>query len=603
MIVDIIPTKKMPKNLSILSYQVSSNFKKLNIGQLVNIPLKNSNIIGVINSIYKYKYFPYPLKNINSIVHLKPIFTINQLNLFNNLAQYYQVSSSLFVHYNLPKLIKKDWDKLPQIINKSTPKNRAKNNFLWWTSFKQKQKKYLNYITQAQKKNAQILFIVPQINDIEKLINQLNITTNIVTIHHKKTRQENIKNWFQAIKPNFKIFIGTRSALFYPYLNLDTIIIDDEHSINHKQTDMNPRYETKIVAQYMNCRQIIFSSNSPSIESYYNFKLTPPNYNKKNIHIINNANVLINKNYTFISDNLNNKIKTTLKQKKSIFLFINKKGEASVTSCLDCGYTFKCPHCKLPLIKTKHKLTCYHCNHTEDIPPFCPHCTGPNFKSAGLGIQKIETNIKKLFPKANIIILDKQHTKKSINQQQTTIYIGTEFALDKINWLSINLIGIINADQLWHHIEYNSIEQAYNLLIKILTLSHKNANIVIQTFNPNHYIIKSLINNNPILFYKQELLLRKQFNYPPFTNLIKLSYLHTNLKKTEDTTNKLYQKLKQINTKANINPPLQILHNKVRNKYKYNIIIKIYSLKELQPLIKLVPHDWLIDIHPKTLLN
>ncbi len=604
MIVDIIPTKKMPKNLSILSYQVPSSLKKqINIGQLINIPLKNSNIIGVVNSTYRHKHFPYPLKNINNIIHPKPIFTINQLKLFNTLAQYYQISSSLFVHYNLPQLIKKDWNKLPLIINNPPQKNKTKITFFWWASFKQKQKKYLNYIARARKKNKQILFVVPQITDIQKLIDELKITTsNITIIHHKKNRQGNIKNWFQAINPGSRIFIGTRSALFYPYINLDTIIIDDEHSVNHKQTDMNPRYETKIVAQHIACQQIILSSNSPTVESYYNFKLTPPNYNKKNIHIINNTNVLANKNYTFISDNLTNKIQLNLKQKKSIFLFINRKGEARTTTCLDCGYTFNCPHCKLPLIKTDNKLICYHCGHIEDIPPFCPHCAGPNFKSTGLGIQKIKTTINKLFPEATTIILDKQHSNK-IAKQKTAIYIGTEFALDKINWSTINLIGIINADQLWHHIEYNSAEQAYALLIKILTLSHKNATIIIQTFNPNHYIIKSLVKNNPLLFYKQELLLRKQFAYPPYINIIKLSYLNLNQKKAEQTANKLYQKLILAKTKININSPIQILHNKTRNKYKYNIILKLNNLNDFNPLVKLIPHNWLIDIHPWTLLN
>jgi len=615
MIVDIIPTKKLPKNLSILSYRVPLKLEKqIILGQLVNIPLRNSITTGVINAVYKNKHFPYPLKNIISLVNSKPIFTTNQLILFNELAQYYQVSSSLFIHHNLPQLIKTDWLKLPSIINIKNKTLKTKTGFFWWTTLAQRKKTYLRYLIQTKKNKTQILFVVPQINDIEKLAQELKLkSTDFIAIHHKVTRAKNFTIWSATMNKQNKIFIGTRSSLFYPYINLKTIIIDEEHSADHKQTDMNPRYDVATVTKKMQAiyqTDILFASNSPAVSAYYNFKLkTSPHKNEKKILIVNNANVLATKNYTFISDTLNNKIKLTLDQKKSVFLFINKKGSTSTTTCLDCGYTFDCPNCKLPFIRTNdNKLICYHCHHLEELPPFCPQCTGPNFKSVGLGIQKIETTIKKLFPKTNIIRLDKDNQPISFslattNYPPTTIFIGTEFALDKMNWANINLIGIINADQLWQHTEFATTFKTYALFTKILTLSNKNATIIIQTFNPNHYIIKTLIKNDPELFYEQELKLRKQFHYPPFTNLIKLSYLDTPEKKAQQTAQKLYQKINNLNPNITVSSPLPIMRSKIRNKYKYNIILKLNDLNNFNQLTKSIPHNWLIDIHPQTLLD
>jgi primosomal protein N' (replication factor Y) (superfamily II helicase) len=565
MIVDIIPTKKMPKNLSVLSYTVPKDLEaSLNLGQIATIPIRNSTTSGVIVNIYKSKKFPYPLKNIINLASTKPIFTKNQLELFQRLADYYHVSASLFIHFNLPKLIKKDWKK----------------------------------VKQHKKTSAQTLVLVPRITDIDHAAKKLGIK-KFTPIYKKSSRAENFSTYLKA--STAPTLIGTRSAIFYPYTNLRKIIIYDEHSSDHKQTDMNPRYDAAVAAEALSKftkARVRYISPSPSVLNYHKLNLKPVKLNHP-VTISNLENELIKKNFSFISEDL---LKAIKKNQKNIFLFVNKKGDSTSTSCKDCLHTFNCPTCSLPFAKNnKNQFICYYCDHGEDIPPFCPKCSGPNFHSTGLGIQKVETNLKKLFPKLSIQRLDKDSGQSKRINLKANIIIGTEFALDKIPWKKIDLIGIINADSLWHHSEFAASELAYQKIIKILTLAKKGATIIIQSFKTDHYIIAALALDKPELFYKNELGFRKKFSYPPFTNLIKLSYLHKSDTVAEKNACKLYDKI--ISSKKDISSPMPILRKKIRGKYKYNIILKLDNLDEFNSISKSIPNDWLIDIHPRTLLD
>src|SRR3989338_3426743 len=582
MIVNVIPAKKLPRNLSALSYKIPDALEaKIKVGQLAAISLRNSFTSGAISEIKKIKKTAYPLKYIAGLINEKPIFTQNQLKLFRELAKYYHTSASLFIHFNLPKLIKKDWRKLaPEIaLIKSCPK--TKPSYYWWRNQNEKNKHYLNLI---KKNKGQLLIVVPRINDISALAKELKLKSSDYTpIHRQLPRPENFKIWLVASRQPTALFIGTRSSLFYPFINLKTIIIDEEHSSDHKQSDMNPRYEVSIVAKKLSQiaqNKIIYSSTSPSLASYYELKLKSPEF-KREIITSDLNNELTKKNFSFISERLYAQIKRTLNSNKSIFLFVNKKGEATSTSCQDCGFTFTCPSCTLPLIKTGSQFVCYYCGRQEDMPPFCPKCSGPNFHSLGLGIQKVEANLKKLFPAANIIRLDKDIKKlqttnyklpttnyqlPTTNYQLPTIFLGTEYALDKINWVNIGLLGIINADSLWQHTEFMSAETAYQLLIKLLTLAPKNAKIIIQTFHPDHYLIKSIVKNKPEIFYQSELTFRQKFNYPPLTNLVKLSYLDKSEAKSKKEAEKTYDQIKNYK-KIEANSPLPILRRKIRGQY------------------------------------
>ncbi|NMC51198.1 primosomal protein N' [Candidatus Kuenenbacteria bacterium] len=607
MIADIIPCQKMPRALSLLSYQIPQEYEDvIKIGQIWEIPLRQSTTRGIVADIKKNARHGLKLKWLKKIINKKTIFTEQQLKLFINLGDYYGVSASLFIHCNLPKIIKNEWD---QFLEPQKPIDRPEQKkenieYFWWGERKQKLSHYQKNIHRYSKL-GQVLIVVPQISDIENIVSTLKIyPEDLCVINSQISRSAQIKAWQSALNGNKKIFIGTRLSCFLPFTNLQLIIVDDEHAPDHKQYDMAPRYAVKKVCQLISSEQktkIIFLSPSPSIENYYEF--SPHYHSIKNTEpdIINLENELKNKNYTFVSDRLKKEIQTTIDSGKKTFLFVNKKGESNHNYCTDCGHTFNCPSCLLSLIKTKEsKLACYYCHYEEDFPPFCPKCHGPNFRSLGLGIEKIAKNIKKILPETTISYLTKESPDKTINNAQ--IIVGTKFATNKINWPQIGLIGVINADQLWQHSEFMAKERAYQTLINILTRAPKNAKIIIQTFSPENTIIRSIQKNKPAIFYQEELTYRKKFFYPPFSRLIKISTQNKNEKPALDQAKKIYENLQKIKG-AEISTPLSIGRHILRGRYKFNIIIKLKDISILPTIFKVLPNDCLIDVDPQTLLN
>ncbi len=616
MIADIIPTQKMPRNLSSLTYRVPPDLrKKIKVGQIVKIPLRHKIIEGAVLAIKKKADRPYRLKGIKEIVQLAPIFTGQQLSFFDELAKNNFVSTSLLVHFNLPRFIKKEREKLgyQQINSDNKPTAKTKTLYLWWTNKKERNKYYRQRIKANLTCRKQILIIVPRIKDIYQLADELGLRkSDFTAVHRQLKRAENARLWQQALSGEKLLFIGTRSALFYPYTRLGEIIIDEENSNDHKQYDMNPRYDARTAAQLMQKfyhQRLTYSSYAPSVKLYYKYRpATPETKQKPNIKIINIEHLLASKNYTFISDSLLKELKK-LNGKEKAFIFINHKGEARLTKCADCGYIFKCPHCQLPLIKQDNRLVCYYCQHQEDLPPFCPQCQGAHLKSSGLGVQKISRQIKEILPQLKTKTLDKENSGQKTDQDNNwRAIIGTEFVLDKINWKEIKVIGIINADQLWQHAEFMAAERAYQLLTKILTLAPQKAKIIFQTFSPQHKIIQAITQNKPLIFYRAELKIRRDFGYPPYNEIIKISCLNKSKQKAYRQAEKIYQRLrnefkrKVEYEKIFVSAPLPILRQKIRGKYKFNLIVKT-QVTDSKKWLEIIPADCLIDIEPVKLLD
>ncbi|HOZ36637.1 MAG TPA: primosomal protein N' [bacterium] len=605
MIADIIPDKKLPRGLSRLSYAVPKKIEaKIKVGQLVKIPLRQSVVIGVVAALSPSPGFSrFPLKTLIGLVNEKPIFTQTQIQLFSALASYYAVSSSLFVHYSLPKILKKEWSSLLEQSNARSAAKPSSICYFWWSNQKN-QLKYYKKLISPYVDQKQILIIVPKIQDIFTLASRLNLNNDqYLAVHSALPRARYLHLWQSALGGQPKIFIGTRSACFLPYTNLKLILVDNEPSPDHKQHDMTPRYEVKKVCtelSQLTQASLVFASSAPSLEYYHELNPRQPKFSFQ-LDLVDLNYELENKNYTFLSDPLSASIKKTLAQKKQIFLFLNKKGYARINRCVDCGYTFTCPDCSFPLIKEKdNRLICYFCRHTEDFPPFCPRCGGPAFQSLGLGTEKIAARLRQNFPSTSVAVLDSSTPAQNASAE---ILVGTEFAFDKINWSNIGLAALINTDELWHHAEFRANENAYQLIISLLTSVSKNAKLIIQTFSPSAPLIQALVKNNPRLFYQTELHFREKFLYPPFAHLVKLSIQNPNDLKALSLAQKLRQKLSATDHSLNPSDPFPITRRKNRGQFKYNLILKIKKHKHLPAIIKSLPSDVLIDINPQTLLD
>jgi len=636
MIAEIIPAIRLPRNLAVFSYNVPEDLEQdIKIGQIVEINFRNKNVSGLIIKMKKNNKHNKKLKNINKILHNSSLITKNQVNLIYKIAKYYAASPAVVTKSFLPDIPKKNINKIKNFkINK---KNKYTKKLFWWTNLNERNKKYLKII--KKNKNKQILILVPEIEMIGKLIKnlKLNNNKNIFKTHSRLTSKiDYFKNYLDILFGKPKIIIGTKISIILPFTNLGAIIINDEHNWNHKQSDINPRFDSRKVAEWI-CQQekaqLILSTPAPSLEAYNQFHTDfsqglhtgfPPDGRagsqgqektsskegletsskeglKNNIKIINLKQEQDKGNYSVLSDNLLSNIETAMRDKEQVFLLHNRKGMAGFMYCDDCKYIFKCPECDVLLVyynQTK-KIHCHHCGIKVDIPPLCPKCAGPNIKFKSKGIEDVAIKIKKLFPDKNIISISKEN---NILNNKANIIIGTEFALVKIDFSKINLIAFINFDQLLNIPDFRTTEKAYQKVFELIT-KNNNINLLMQTYHEDNIILKSLKQNNPEIFYKQELEMRKLFNYPPFIKLVKIIFQDKSNSRAFYLSDLLVKKIKDLKLNLEILGPLSAYPRKVRGKFRYNIIIKIKNNKlNLNKLYNIIPQDFIIDVDPEKLV-
>ncbi|MCX6746197.1 MAG: primosomal protein N' [Candidatus Parcubacteria bacterium] len=494
--------------------------------------------------------------------------------------------------------------------------NAAKPVLLRYYNFDNKIQAYLSLIKNVLNKNKQILIIFPFISEAKKFSQNLSEFENITCLFLNNLSPSHFrKEWLKIKTGQVKIIIGTRSAIFAPFKNLDLIIIDEEDNENHKQEEPNPRYNVKSVAiisrDLLKCK-VIFTSLTPSLNSLY--QVTQKNWQYFEldklvglpmIKIIDRQIENKKGNYSIFSQELTERIEYNLKRAKKVFIFLNRKGLATLIRCQDCGYLASCPTCHLPLTYHANKeLICHHCNYKEALFLFCPKCKGPNIKLSGTGTEKVEIELKKIFPQSRILKIDIDSPLLNQNPADFDIIIGTQYAFDLINWQEINLIGVINADTLLYLSDYRGLEKTFNLLVKLsLFLADSKKELIIQTFSPDNYCFSALKNLDYKLFFQKELSERKTLNYPPFCQLIKLIYQSIEFNAGQSEINKVYQdlQLKVKDSEMAIYPPLLAYTQQVRGRWRWQIIIKILKPNLDLKFLNDLSENIIIDSEPENL--
>lgn len=646
MIAEIAPLKRLPVYLSTFSYTIPKKFaNKIRVGQIVEIPFKKNFINGVIIKIDPKKISDsYRLKPISKIITQDPYLTKEQLILFKIISHYYMVSIATALKSFVPPVPKRiqknpyipfigteistDFKKTQlnkKILEQIIKAKNGKNFSLQYTKTSSKYTLYIKLTSDALNHRQQIAIITAQKS---KLANLANILTSafkkedITLVSGELNKSQSFLAW-QKIKNNSaKIILGTRIAITFPFNSLRYLIIDDEQDENFKQSDQNPRYDSRQVAKEvakLHCAKLIFTSIQPPLLTYYQIKKgnikqiqldNKQNKTKSHFHIIDLGRTLHEPYRSLLSQPLKNQIKTILEQKKQVLLYYNRLGWAKHIACLDCKYLFKCPHCLLPIPVhfNEKQLQCHHCNFTQEIPLSCPYCQGQNLKYFGKGLEQLEKECEKEFSPNNIIKLDK-NSEKIYNQKildTANIIIGTSFILHKINFSHIGLIGLVNIDDLYILPDYNTEEKALQLLLyfKYKAVENK-AKLLIQTYKPKQNLLSAVIQENNINnFYEQELRQRKQFHYPPFSQLIKLIFIYKDEKIGLKEIKKIRQTLVR-NLKIPIYEPYLSYKTKIRNYYHFYLVIKATSIQTKENLRQLIIKkkiDCLIDVDPISLI-
>lgn len=409
---------------------------------------------------------------------------------------------------------------------------------------------YLFLSLEIIKKNKTVLILVPEISLTSMMIERYTRffqKNKIAILHSKLTLAEKYDEYRRITKNEVDVVIGARSAIFAPLKNIGLIVLDEEHSETYKQDNIPPYHarEIALMRAKKNNSIVLLGSATPSLETrakaikgiYNHVKLTKRINNlplpKTHIIDMSKSNNLLNKSHMF-SLFLYQKIKDCLKKKEQVVLLINRRGFSTSVICRNCESIFKCHNCDIPLVyhKNDNTLRCHHCDYVKKMFEKCPFCDSNFFLKIGFGIEKIEHELKLLFADAKILRLDTDVNKKNIFEKiekfrnnEADILIGTQMIAKGHDFPNVTLVGVVLADIGLSIPNFRNTERVFSLLTQVIGRggrNKKNAEAIIQTYLPNHYVIKLASKQDYNLFFKTEMLIRKTTQYPPYVHLMLL---------------------------------------------------------------------------------
>jgi primosomal protein N' (replication factor Y) (superfamily II helicase) len=471
---------------------------------------------------------------------------------------------------------------------------------------------YIKIIKDIINDKKEVILLVPEISLTPQMISifKSRFKGEIAILHSGLSSGEKFDEWRKILRKEVKIVIGARSAIFAPFTNLGLIIIDEEHSQTYKQEN-NPKYHALDVALFRAKTYnipVLLGSATPSIETYTRalikeFKLLTLDKRVNNsmplVKVVDMKEEIKKRN-KIISEELKDKINDRLSKNEQVIILLNRRGYTTVITCHKCGYKETCPNCDIPLTfhKNNNINRCHYCGYTKRKIEICPECKSLDINEYGMGTQKLEEYINDNF-KARVIRMDKDTTTKknshhdivnAFKNHEYDILIGTQMISKGLDFDDVTLVGVLNADASLNIPDFRSAERTYQLLSQVAGRSgrrEKQGEVIIQSFNVDHYSINYAINHDYLSFYNKELDIRKKLNYPPYYNLclIKISSKDYDLLIKEADKIKTYFN-KEI--KNNILGPSFATNPKINNIYYMQIIIKYKKIEEIKESIVFV---------------
>lgn len=618
MIVQVIPLRRMPFEMFWLDYSVPENLThKILPGSLVTIPFRNQISYGIVahlkqsDAVKKIK-----IKDINGLVFEAPLIPPNIVDFIEEFSLFYRVSPGIILKNLIFKLIKKNVKLAETLLISRKIEGEVKigkKPILF--NYKSSEEKFKKILELSLKKGQKLILTptVEQANDIAGNLSD-NIKKNCILITSETTDKQFFEHWLRIRNGENLTVIGTRRAIFLPWMSLTFAIMDDEGDSVHKSWDMAPRFHSRdallLMSKYINCEIYLFS-HTPSIESYF--------FAKKNIYTMKGeVQNFISPSPIFVKYNGNNKsalddeiVEALSNTKKNCFIYINRKSAYSSAICKDCGYVFRCKNCgrALNLTQINGSLNCLFCDISEPFPFECPKCAGSNFVFLGQGAKSIVQDIKNKLPKKNVILIDKESLETKINLQgiDNSVIVGTEFAWMRVNWNNLDALVMVDPDFSLMLPEYRATEDLWQKIRQAQFLLPENSSFFIQTCNREHYVYLGVY--KPDIFYGKESLERKKFNYPPFKYLVRLLIDSSNKEYNETLVNQFKNEILSLTQGKNsviINGPLKTNPPYYRGKYWHVMLIKSdYSnyKKITKKIAKIIPSTWKFDPNPINIIS
>ncbi len=472
---------------------------------------------------------------------------------------------------------------------------------------------YIRLIEDALALEKQVLYLLPEIALTTQIIERLKkyFADKIVVYHSKFNDNERAEVWQKVLKNECKIVLGARSAIFLPFVNLGLIIVDEEHEASYKQYDPAPRYnarDTAIVLAGMHKAHILLGSATPSIETYFNAQTGKyglvkllKRYGGVQMPKIEVASIaeettkkLIKENFTTI---LITQIEQALAKKEQVILFQNRRGYVPILICKTCGNTPKCINCDVSLTyhKSSNKMHCHYCGYQEDNIVKCLACGSTHIEQKGYGTEKIEDDIKVLLPNFNVGRMDydttrnkngHQHILSTFEDGKIDILVGTQMVAKGLDFGNVTTIGIINADSMLKFPDFRAYERTFQMLSQVAGRAGRRdtqGKVIIQAYDVKNRIINQVVENDFVGMFTDELAERKQFNYPPYTRIIKIDVKHKDFLKLQAIADYFAIELRKVLGNKVLGPQIPLV-GRIRTYYIQTIMIKVD--RETQSIVK-----------------
>jgi primosomal protein N' (replication factor Y) len=469
---------------------------------------------------------------------------------------------------------------------------------------------YIHLIDEALKSGKQALYQVPEIALTTQIVQRLkNVFGPKVGIYHSRLNsQERVEIWEKVLQfrqnpdEGYQVILGARSSLFMPFSNLGLVIVDEEHENSFKQFDPAPRYNARdmaVVLGIQNNAKVLLGSATPSFESYFNAKTGKyglVNLEKRHSNlelpevIITDLKRAWKKKqmHSVLTHELFELMNTALSKGEQVILFQNRRGYSPYVQCFNCGWIPKCQNCDVSLTyhKYKKRLNCHYCGFSQPVSNECPECGSPDIKTRGFGTEKIEDELKPLFPGARIDRMDLDTTRSknafgrivhNLESRKTDILIGTQMVTKGLDFEHVSVVGILNADNLINFPDFRAHERAYQLISQVSGRAgrkHNRGKVIVQTSQPEHPLIEIIRKQDYQEAFQSQMEERKLFRYPPFFRLIKLVVKHKNPENVNRFAGQLAAKLRQNSSLIVLGPEFPLV-SRIQLWYQKEIWLKI----------------------------
>lgn len=463
---------------------------------------------------------------------------------------------------------------------------------------------YIRLISEQLKNNKQVLYLLPEIGLTTQLITRLqkHFGEKVLVYHSRFNENERVEVWNEVLKHQPLVVIGARSAIFLPFGDLGLVIIDEEHDPSFKQHDPAPRYnarESAIWLAKLHGAKTLLGSATPSVESFhhakndlYGFAELTERYGGTSLPEITVIDIkdasrkrLMKSHF---SPYLVERIETALINKEQVILFQNRRGFAPSIECQDCGHIPHCIRCDVSLTyhKNSNQLRCHYCGWTSALPTVCSACGSTELKMKGFGTEKIEEELQLILPSARIARMDLDTTRGKFSMQNLVndfeahkidILVGTQMVTKGLDFGNVSLVGILSADQLMNYPDFRSGERAFQLMAQVAGRAgrrDKVGEVIIQSFNPEHPIIKCVIAHDYATMFHSELTERREFHYPPFYRLVRLTMKSKDHVLLDNAAQYFAETLRAHFGERILGPEFPPV-GKIRDEYLKNILVKI----------------------------